>query len=139
MTERELKSLNGIRAMIEWYEEKLEELEQYDGVGSMNMDGMPHGTTPGDPVAKIATDRVELRNKIAHYKAELAKKEAEIIEYIERVPCEEIKLIMALRYIDQMEWTDIAEVWGERIGRCVDRTTLSKRVRKFLENNEKQC
>lgn len=132
MTERELMSLIYIQARINRISERLAELEEEDGLGSMNMDGMPHGSTPGDPVSRIALARVALHEKLLCMKADLLEKELAITEYIESVEQEDIKLIMEMRYLDGKYWQDIALEWEDRTGKYADRTTLAKKVEKYL-------
>ena len=135
MTERELMSLIYIQARINRISERLAELEEEDGLGSMNMDGMPHGSTPGDPVSRIALARVALHEKLLCMKADLLEKELAITEYIESVEQPDIRLIMELRFIEGRDWFNIAAEWEEKTGKYADRTTLSKKVRKYLREN----
>lgn len=132
MTERELMSLVYIRARIERLNERIAAMEEEDGLGSVNMDGMPHGTTPGNPVERMALARAALHERLLQLRAELVEKELAIMNYIESVEYEDIKLIMELRFIDAKYWQDIAVEWEERTGKYADRTTLSKKVEKYL-------
>ena len=132
MTERELMSLVYIQARIDRISERLAELEDEDGLGSVNMDGMPHSKTPGNPVERMALAKQALHEKLLQLKADLVEKELAITEYIETVESEEIKLIMEMRFIDAMYWQDIAVEWEERTGKYADRTTLAKKVEKYL-------
>lgn len=132
MTERELMSLIYIQARIDKINERIAELEDEDGLGSMNMDGMPHGTTPGNPVERMALARAALHEMLLHLKTTLAEKELAIREYIERVAQEDIKLIIELRFIDGRDWGNVAVELEERTGKYADRTTLAKKVRKYL-------
>lgn len=132
MTERELMSLVYIQARIARISERIAELEEEDGLGSMNMDGMPHSKTPGNPVERIALAKRALHEKLLQLKADLAEKELAITEYIESVEQEDIKLIMELRYLDAKYWQDIAVEWEERTGKYADRTTLAKKLEKYL-------
>ena len=132
MTERELMSLIYIQARIEKICERLLELESEDGLGSVEMDGMPHSKTPGKPVERIALAKAALHEKLLNLKADLADKELAITEYIESVEQEDVKLIMELRFIDGREWGNVAVEWGERTGKYADRTTLAKKIRKYL-------
>ena len=134
MTERELMALNYIQARIEKINQRLAELEEEDGLGSVNMDGMPHSKTPGKPVERMALARAALQEKLVDLKAALVEKELVIREYIESVEQEDIKFIMELRYIDGLNWQDIAVEWEEKTGRYADRTTLAKKTRKYLCN-----
>lgn len=135
MTEWELMSLIYIQARIDKINERIAELEEEDGLGSVNMDGMPHSTTPGNPVERMALARAALHERLMHLKANLAEKELAIREYIESVEKDDIKFIMELRYIDGKNWQDIAAEWEERTGKYADRTTLAKKVRKYLREH----
>ena len=135
MTERELMSLIYIQARIDRISERIEELEEEDGLGSVNMDGMPHGTTPGNPVERMAIARAALHEKLVQLKSELAEKELVIMEYINSVERDDVRLIMELRYIDGNDWQDTAVEWVQRTGKYADRTTLSKKVRKYLREH----
>ena len=132
MTERELMSLVFIQARIARIDKKIAELEEEDGLCGVNMDGMPHSKTPGNPVERMALARAALHEKLMQLKADLAEKELAITEYIESVEQEDIKFIMELRFIDAMYWQDIAVEWEERTGKYADRTTLAKKVEKYL-------
>ena len=135
MTERELMSLIYIQARIDKISERLLELESEDGLGSVNMDGMPHGTTPGNPVERMALARAALQEKLAQLKADLVAKELEITAYIENIAQDDVKFIMEMRFIDGKSWHDAAVEWVQRTGKYADRTTLSKKVRKYLREH----
>lgn len=137
MTEKELMSLVYIQAQIDKVNERIAELEDENGLGSVNMDGMPHSKTPGNPVERMALARVALQEELLRLKAELLEKELAIREYINNVEQDDIKLIMELRFIDGGNWQDIAVEWEERTGKYADRTTLSKKVRKYLQEHPK--
>ena len=135
MTERELMSLIYIQARIDKISERILELESEDGLGSVDMDGMPHSKTPGNPVERMALARAALHEKLLHLKADLAEKELAIRKYIESVEQADVKLIMELRYVDAKGWQDIAVEWEEKTGKYADRTTLAKKVRKYLREH----
>lgn len=135
MTERELMSLIYIQARIERISEKLLELESEDGLGSVNMDGMPHSTTPGKPVERMALAIAALQEKLVQLRTDLKQKEFEIMSYIESIEQEDVKLIMEMRFIDGKNWHDSAVEWVQRTGKYADRTTLSKKVRKYLREH----
>ena len=78
MTERELMSLIYIQARIDKVSERLLELEDEDGLGAVNMDGMPHSKNPGKPVERMALARAALHEKLVQLKADLAEKELAI-------------------------------------------------------------
>ena len=138
MTEKELSGYVFIKARIAKVEEKLAELEMETGVGAVNMDGMPHGSTPGDPVARMAIARASLHEHLVRLKAELKEKEREIMEYINGVEDQEVKLIIEWRFIDLLDWFEIAGKLEEVTGKSVDRSTPAKKMRKFFQEYEKQ-
>ena len=135
MTEHELMGYTYIKARIERIERRIAELELEDGLGAVNMDGMPHGSTPGDPVARMAIARVALHERLVRLRAELIEKELEIQEYIDSVEDEEVKLIIEWRFIDLLNWCAIAENLAEMTGEAVDRTTPAKKIKKFLQDH----
>lgn len=135
MTERELQGYTFIKARIEKVKNRLAELEQENGLGSVNMDGMPHGSTPGDPVARMAIARASLHEHLTRLLAELKEKEREIREYIESVENEEVKLIIEWRFIDLLDWYEIAGKLEEMTGKNVDRSTPAKKLKKYLREN----
>ena len=135
MTEQQLRGYVFIKARIAKVEERIAELEQEDGLGSVNMDGMPHGSTPGDPVARMAIARAALHEQLLRLRTDLKEKEREIREYISGVEDEEIKLIIEWRFIDLLDWYEIAGKLEEMTGKNVDRTTPSKKMRNFFRNN----
>lgn len=139
MTERELRGYVYIKARIAKVEERIAELEQENGLGSLNMDGMPHGSTLGDPVARMAIARAALHEQLVRLKADLEEKEREIREYIDSVEDEEIKLIIEWRFIDLLDWYEIAGNLEEMTGRNVDRSTPSKKMRRFFREHKKEA
>lgn len=135
MTERELMSLIYIQAEIVKVNERIAELEEEDGLGSVEMDGMPHSKTPGNPVERMALARAALHERLMQLKADLVEKEARIWEYIGKVEQADVRLIMELRYIDGRDWFGVAVEWEEITGKYADRTTLAKKVQKYLRDH----
>lgn len=138
MTENELKGYVFIKARIAKVRERLAEMELEDGLGSLNMDGMPHGSTPGDPVARMAIARATLHEHLLRLSADLEEKEREIREYIDSVEDEEVKLIIEWRFIDLLDWYEIAGRLEDMTGKNVDRSTPGKKMRKYLQDH-KNC
>ena len=152
MTEKELSSYKYIVARIARIERQIlsleleiADMETENGLGSVNMDGMPHGTTPGDPVARMAVARAALHEDLKELKADLEEqraalvgKEQEIREFMVSVQDEEIKLIIEWRFIDLMDWYDIAVNLEELTGKSVDRSTPGKKMRKYLSEHGKE-
>lgn len=138
MTEMELKSFVYIRKRIEKIEERIAELEDEIGVGSLNMDGMPHGSTPGNPVERMALAKAALHEQLVNLKATLLEKEREIREFIETVEDEEVKLIIELRFIRQLDWYSLSCELEDVTGNSIERTTPAKKMKKYLREHAKQ-
>lgn len=153
MTEQELSGYIFIKARIKEIEGRIAELvwdiaelEQENGLGSVNLDGMPHGSTPGDPVARMAIARAALHENLKRLKAdleerraELKEKEREIREYIDGVEDEKVKLIIEWRFIDLLDWYEIAGRLEDLTGKHVDRSTPGKKMRKYLLEHKKEA
>lgn len=135
MTEEELSSLVFIRARLVKLEERIAEMEAEDGLGSVNMDGMPHSTTPGNPVERMAIARATLHEHLVNLRATLKEKELEIQTFIDSVELEDVKWIIEMKFIEGMAWSDIASEWEEKTGKYADRTTLAKKMRKYLREH----
>ena len=137
MTERELMSIVYIQTSIDNIKFRIAELENEDGLGSVNMDGMPHGTTPGNPVERMALARAALHEELLRLRAVKTEKVLAIIKYIETIDEYDIQLIAEWRCLDLMSWTDIAIAWEEVSGQRLDRTTLAKRFQNYLRKRQK--
>ena len=138
MTEQELRGYVYIKARIGKVEERLAELEQEDGLGALNMDGMPHGSTPGDPVARMALARASLHEQLVRLRADLEEKEREIREYIDSLEDEQVKLIIEWRFIDLLDWVEIAGRLEDMTGKNIDRSTPGKKMRSFFKKHQKR-
>ena len=151
MTEQELSGYKYIVYRVARIEKQIlaleldiAEKETENGLGSVNMDGMPHGTTPGDPVARMAIARAALHEELKEKKADLEEqrvvlvaKEREIRGFIDSVEDEEVKLIIEWRFIDLLDWYNIAVSLEELTGNSVDRSTPAKKMRKYLDEHGK--
>ena len=149
MTEQELGGYIYLKGQIENVEERIAglemgiaEMEREIGLVSVNLDGMPHGSTPGDPVARMAIaiaelheEMKELKAELTERRAELTEKEREIREYINNVEDEKVKLIIEWRFIDLLDWYEIAGRLEELTGKHVDRSTPGKQMRKYLQEH----
>ena len=135
MTERDLKALSYITKRIKDIEERIAELENEIGVGAVNMDGMPHGSTPGNPVERLAIAKAALHEQLVTLKATLLEKELEIRQYIESVDQEDVKLIMEMRFIKFMDWYNIACELEDLTGKAIERTTPAKRMKKYIREH----
>lgn len=136
MTEKELMGLVYMRAHIDKLIDRISEMEDEPLIGSMNMDGMPRGSTPGNPVERLAMARAALHEKLLQAKAAAVEKELEIREYMDGVEDAEIKLIIEMRCIQGKDWYSVATELGEIGGGIwIDRSTPAKKLRKYLQEH----
>ena len=130
MTYKRLNSLFYIRKRLDYLRRRIDELNDEDGLKSINYDGMPHSSEVSSPVENIALKKTELIERYNKAVEEEFYSELEISTYIETVEDREIKLIMQLRFLQFMTYEQIAaEVHLER-------TTVSKKLRNYLKNSQ---
>ena len=105
-----------------------EEIRSLPTISSPQLTGMPHGTEVSNPIEKYILKKEalieKLNQKIEKYTDELIR----IEEIIERIDDPEIRAIARMRFIQNMKWEDI----GEKM--YLERTTVSKKLRKYIEN-----
>ena len=107
-----------------------EEIRSLPTISSPQLSGMPHGTGVSNPLERYLLKKEalieKLNQKIEKYTEELIR----IEEVIERIDDPEIRAIARMRFIQNMKWEDI----GEKM--YLERTTCSKKLRKYIENME---
>ena len=124
---RGLNKLYYIKREIEDLQSEIKNLSTICGV---DMSGMPHSSTVGNPVYNLVQKKEKLierlNKKIEKYLDELMRIES-IIDHIEDI---EIRTMARMRFILNMKWEDI----GDKVG--YDRTVCSRKVRKYLNAME---
>lgn len=127
MTEKELNKLYYIKQRIKKLRYRIAELESDVGVKAFAFSGMPSNPGVSNPVEKIAIARESLLNELTEALNEAMDEERKLREYINAVEDEEIKAIMEMRFLYQMNWSGI----GEELH--MDRTTAAKKMRNYLK------
>ena len=122
-----MKSLNKLYYIKIEIENIKNEIKNLPIIKSIDYSGMPHGTGASNPVESYYLKKEKLleklNNKIEKYTEELIRIEG-IIDKIEDI---EVRAIARMRFINNMKWEDI----GKEL--CLERTTCSKKLRKYLE------
>lgn len=107
-----------------------DEIKSLPTISSSQINGMPHGSGISKPVEQYLIKKEalieKLNSKIEKYTEELAR----IEDIIDRIDNEEVRAIARMRFIQNMRWEDIAEKV------YLERTTCSKKLRKYLEGME---
>ena len=122
MTEKELSRYYWLKQEVKNLENKL--IEFGDGVSATSFEEKIGSS--GVP-SSIQEKRSILIEKLINARLDALEEYIKIESYIEKVEDTEIKAIMRLRFQDLMNWEDISKELH------MDRTTASKKIRKYLQ------
>ena len=131
MTAKAEKAKAFLMSYKEAYHEYIEILEIMDRLDhsepqSPKLTGLPHGTEVND-LSGIVAAAQELKKEYEARLEVLRSRMAKVKDAIEGLVIERDRMILSLRYIDFMTYTDIVEVMGE------DMNTVYKRHERALE------
>jgi uncharacterized coiled-coil DUF342 family protein len=126
MSEKELSKYYYLKKEIKDLEDRIETLG--NGVGSIKITDMPKGSTK---LGSIQEKIVELKEKWVNARLTALEEYLKIETYINSIEDTEIRMIARYRYLDLLGWEQIAL----KMGNGQDRTTISKKMRKFLDNS----
>ncbi len=127
MTEKQLNNLYFIRKRIRRLKRELKELEENTGVSGQNLTGTPRSTMPSNPIEKLLELQEKKQEQLKKALLKAEEEEAKINAFISTVESEQMKLIIELRYIDNLPWADV----GAAVG--LSRAHVSRKTKKFLE------
>ena len=85
--------------------------KEAEGVRSMELTDMPKGGQARD-TGDVVADYVELQKKCAAYMAELVSEKDEAMNSIMKIELSELRTVLILRYLQCLEWDDIASRMG---------------------------
>ena len=103
-----LLQYQNMKRRIRSIEYVLEELETQVASISVNMDGMPRGTDTSDKTGRLAAAIVDKQEELADLQGEAFDVMNMVNGVISRVPNEEQKLLLTMRYINGYTWERIA-------------------------------
>lgn len=125
MSEKELSKYYYLKKEVEDLEQRIEEFG--NGVRSMQIKEV---SVSGSRKNKsIQETKVELVGMLTEKRISALEQYLEIERYIEDVEDVEIRNIMRYRYLDLLKWEEI----GAKLYQ--DRTSVSKKVRKYIREN----
>lgn len=124
MTEKELSQYYYLTLEIKDIEERIEKFGV--GVGSKGFD---NEITGNGKKASIQEKYAELRALWVEKRLDALEQYLKIEKYISDVEDTEIRIIMRMRFMDLKDWDEI----GEKLN--YDRTSVSKKVRRYIKNN----
>lgn len=100
--EREKAQISQELARIEW---------DMRGARAANMDGMPKGSSSGDPVLAIVSRHLDLKDKYMRLLEELSDAQADIEDLITKLH-PRMRVLMRLRYIQGLQWEEVCVAVG---------------------------
>jgi hypothetical protein len=124
MTEKELSKYYYLTIEIKDIEERIAKFG--NGVGSKEFDNEISGTGKRE---SIQEKYMELKSLYIEKRIDALEEYIKIEKYISDVEDPEIRLIMRLRFMDLKDWDEI----GEKLN--YDRTSISKKVRRYIKSN----
>lgn len=86
---------------------RLEQLEA-SYIKSLELDGMPHGQTPGKPTERNALKLAEIKSELSDLLKETEVQRQEIADQIEKVKDPRYKELLFSRYVMLLPWDDVA-------------------------------
>ena len=125
MNEKKLSKYYYLKKEVEDLEERIAEF----GNGIKSTQFKEVSVSSSHKNKSIQETKVELVARLTEKRISALEQYLEIERYIEDVEDVEIRNIMRYRFLDLMNWGDIAEKVFQ------DRTTISKKMRRYLKEN----
>lgn len=126
MNEKELSKYYYLKKEVEDLEERIAEF----GNGIKSTQFKEVSVSSSHKNKSIQETKVELVARLTEKRISALEQYLEIERYIEEVDDAEIRNIMRYRFLDLMNWGDIAEKVFQ------DRTTISKKMRRYLKEGK---
>ena len=109
MTAKEyLRQYKLMTARIRNREHDLAELREERESISINLDGMPHGTSLSDKTARLAAQLADAEEEIIELRSEAWSIRMEIVRTLNKIQTPEYNTLLYLRYIEGKTWEQIA-------------------------------
>lgn len=128
MTEKDLSKYYNLKREVQDLEERIAEF----GSGVRSTQIKEVSVSSSHSMRSIQETKVELVARLTEKRLSALEQYLEIERYIEDVEDAEIRNIMRYRFLDLLKWEDIAERMFQ------DRTTVAKKVRKYLKEGAKK-
>lgn len=125
MSEKELSRYYNLKREVQDLEDRIKEF----GSGVKSVPIKEVQVSSSHSTKSIQETKVELVSRYTEKRIEALEQYLAIERYIEEIEDVEIRNLMRYRFLDLMKWEDIAEKVFQ------DRTTISKKVRRYLKEN----
>ncbi len=113
MTKKELSQLYYLKKEIRQQQKRLQELETAATSCTSKITGMPHGMGINDKISKYAAQIADLKGLLDLNLKKCFYELNRINRFIESVEDSEMRLILTLRYIQNLSWQKVAFAIGE--------------------------
>lgn len=124
---RNLNKLYWIKKEIEQIENQIKELTVLSAV---SMDGVSGGHNVSSPVERFYIRLEKLKSRLADKHAESLEEQEWLENFIETIEDAEVRVFARSRYIENKSYQQIGD------DNYVDRTTVAKKLRKYIEGRK---
>ena len=131
MTKKELSQLYYLKKEIKEQQKRLEELETLATACTARITGMPHGTGINDKIGKYAAQIADLKGLLDLNLKKCFYELNRINRFIESVQDSEIRMILTLRYMQNLSWSRVAKTMNYQ-----DESVPRKRHDRFLRKTK---
>ena len=130
MTIEDLQELFYLDKLIDFENERLENLRAKLDLHSPTISDMPKASGARDKIGDIVPEIVDKTRELETDIQDLEERRLRLQEFIRVIPNIRIRIIMSRRFIDQMTWTEVAA----KIGGRETEDTVKKAVYRYLES-----
>lgn len=129
MTIQQLSQLYFLSKEIDFLKSRIEELSF---LSAISYDNEIRGGGVSDPTSKYVSKRIELLKDLKSYLIKREEEEKKLLDYIKKINDGEIRVIMELRFIAGMSWSDIAKKLSPD-DKLMDESSFRKKISNFLQ------
>ena len=101
-----LRQYKELEARVRRYRERIEQIETLKGI---DLDGMPRGTSLGDPTKNAALNLALLKESLGYAIIEAEETRQRIASLIEKMKDPKHKELLYSRYLLLLPWTEVVE------------------------------
>ena len=134
MTIEDLQELFYLDKLIDFENERLDDLRAKLDLHSPAISDMPKASGAKDKIGEIVPEIVDKARQLEIDLADLEARRKRLQDFIRVLPNIRIRIIMSLRFIDQLTWTEVAA----KIGGKETEDTVKKAVYRYLESKHQQ-
>lgn len=131
MTKKELSQIYYLNREIEEQQRRLTELEDLATSCTAHITGMPRGTNWNDKIGRYAAEIADLKGLLDLNLKKCFYELNRLNRYVESVTDSQMRMILSLRYVNGLNWEQVAI----SISSCISGESIRKAHDRFLSNN----